>query len=55
MINKKYINNLNFDALLEVWASLFITVNKRLPEPSIKFRNKLQLLKEINKLNKKLQ
>lgn len=54
MINKKAIINLNFDALLEVWASLFITVNKRFPEPSIKFRNKLQLLKEINKLNKKL-
>lgn len=55
MITVKQAEVLNYDALLELWAEQYIETYKKLPEAHIKFRTKIDLMNEINKLDKQKQ
>lgn len=52
MITIKQAQALSFDTLQEMWAEEYIAFHKKLPHRNIKFRYKLDLLNEINTLQK---
>lgn len=52
MITIKQAQALSFDTLQEMWAEEYIAFHKKLPHRNIKFRYKMDLLNEINTLQK---